>query len=167
MTDAPNNPTTETENPHAGQADGVKQEYVTIVIDDQWFGIPVLTVQDVLGPQRITPIPSAPAEIAGSLNLRSRIVTAMDVRKRLGLPQREKEEAVMSVIVDFEGELYSLLIDTVGEVLSLPAERYERNPDTLDARWREVSDGIYRLDDRLLVVLDVKRLLATNREKAA
>ncbi|HAI31166.1 MAG TPA: chemotaxis protein CheW, partial [Thalassospira sp.] len=71
-------------------------------------GIPVLTVQDVLGPQRITRIPLSPPEVAGSLNLRGRIVTAIDVRKRLGLRDREDDEPGMSIVVDEGGELYSL-----------------------------------------------------------
>lgn len=135
------------------------QDYVTMYIEGQMFGIPVLTVQDVLGPQKITRIPLAPREVAGSLNLRGRIVTAIDVRLRLGLPKRAEEDKGMSVVVDMGGELYSLMVDQVGEVLSLPEAKFERNPPTLDPMWREFSAGIYRLDDKLLVVLDVAKLL--------
>jgi purine-binding chemotaxis protein CheW len=135
------------------------REYVTVTIADQLFGIPVLSVQDVLGPQKITHIPLAPPEVAGALNLRGRIVTAIDVRRRLGLPLRESDEPGMSVVVEHHGEPYSLLIDSVGEVLSLPEDGYERSPATLDPRWREVSGGVYRLEKELLVVLDVERLL--------
>ncbi len=142
-------------------------EYVTVSIGGEWFGIPVLTVQDVLGPQPIAPIPLAPPEVAGSLNLRGRIVTAIDPRVRLDLPPCEDRAKAMSVVVEYEGELYSLLIDSVGEVLDLPADRFERNPATLDPRWREISTGIYRLDDRLLVVMDVARLLDVGRKEAA
>ena len=142
------------------------REYVTMTVVDQLFGIPVLTVQDVLGPQRITRIPLSPPEIAGALNLRGRIVTAIDVRRRLGLPPRTNE-ASMSVVVDHKGELYSLIVDAVGEVMSLPADAYERNPATLDPRWREVSGGIYRLKGKLLVVLEVPRLLEMRRADAA
>lgn len=143
------------------------QEFVTVMIDGQWFGIPVLTVQDVLGPQYIAPIPLAPPEVAGSLNLRGRIVTAIDPRVRLGLPKRDDEKPGMSVVVEHEGELYSLLIDGVGDVLDLPADRFERNPTTLTTRWREISAGIYRLDERLLVVMDVARLLGFGKAEAA
>jgi purine-binding chemotaxis protein CheW len=143
------------------------REYVTMTVVDQLFGIPVLTVQDVLGPQRITRIPLSPPEIAGALNLRGRIVTAIDVRRRLGLPPRAVDTSSMSVVVDHKGELYSLIVDAVGEVMSLPAEAYERNPATLDPRWREVSGGIYRLKGKLLVVLEVPRLLDMRRADAA
>lgn len=140
-------------------------EYVTMTIGGQWFGIPVLSVQDVLGPQNIARIPLAPPEVAGSLNLRGRIVTAIDPRVRLGLPDREEGATVMSVVVEHDGELYSLLIDQVGEVLKLPFDRFEQNPASLDQRWRDISTGIYRLDDRLLIVIDIERLL--NFEKSA
>ena len=134
-------------------------DYITMIIADQLFGLPVLSVHDVLGPQKIAYIPLAPPEVAGSLNLRGRIVTAIDMRIRLGLPPRPDGEEGMSVVAEANGELYSLIIDTVGEVLSLPYDRFEQNPSTLDARWRAVTAGIFRLDERLLVVLDVDRVL--------
>ncbi len=138
---------------------GDQLEYVTMIIGGQWFGIPVLSVQDVLGPQDIAMIPLAPPEVAGSLNLRGRVVTAIDPRVRLGLPNREEDERAMSIVVEHAGELYSLLIDQVGEVLKLPSNRFEHNPASLDSRWRDISSGIYRLDDRLLIVIDIERLL--------
>lgn len=138
---------------------GEQRDYVTMSIGDQMFGIPVLTVQDVLGPQNIARVPLAPPEVAGSLNLRGRIVTAIDVRPRLGLATREGGKAAMSVVVEYDGELYSLLVDSVGEVLSLNSRDYQRNPPTLNPRLREFSDGIYRLNGSLLVVLNVGSLL--------
>ncbi|NBB83781.1 MAG: chemotaxis protein CheW [Alphaproteobacteria bacterium] len=149
------------EAPRAGKDKGAGEsaDYVTMTIAGQMFGIPVLQVQDVLGPQKITRIPLAPVEVAGSLNLRGRIVTAIDVRLRLGLPARERSDKDMSIVVDQGGELYSLMVDGVGEVVSVRTDQFERNPATLDAVWREVSTGIFRLNDKLLVVLDVARLL--------
>ena len=144
-----------------------QRQYVSIVIDGQLFGIPVLIVHDVLGPQRITRIPLAPPEVAGSLNLRGRIVTAIDVRLCLGLERRPADQPGMSVVVDHGTEFYSLIVDNVGEVLTLPAASMERNPATLDPRWREISNGIYRLDEQLLVVLDADRLLDFARTEAA
>ncbi|MFZ4762053.1 MAG: chemotaxis protein CheW [Alphaproteobacteria bacterium] len=134
-------------------------ECVTMTIAGQLFGVPVLQVQDVLGEQRITRIPLAPREIAGSLNLRGRIVTAVDVRARLNLPTREKAAKVMSIVVEHKGELYSLMVDSVGEVLKLSPDSFEQNPATLDSTWREISAGIFRLKGQLLVVLDVAKLL--------
>ncbi len=135
------------------------QEYVTVTIGGQMFGIPVLQVHDVLGTIKLTNIPLAPPEVAGALNLRGRIVTCIDVRKRLGLSAADGGKEQMSVVVEHHGEPYSLLIDAVGEVLSLKTENMESNPATLDSRWREVSSGIYRTENKLLVILQIDRLL--------
>lgn len=145
------------------------QEYVTVTIAGQVFGIPVLQVHDVLGSINLTNIPLAPPEVAGALNLRGRIVTCIDVRKRLGLPALTGVENKMSVVVEHRGEPYALLIDSVGEVLSLKKDELEMNPSTLDARWREVSAGIYRTEENLLVILQIDRLLdfAGNSSAAA
>lgn len=141
------------------EAVGTTQQYVTMTIADQLFGIPVLTVQDVLGPQKITRVPLSPPEVAGSLNLRGRVVTAVNMRRRLSLPPQADESDNMSIVVEHGGELYSLIIDEVGEVLSLNNSIFERNPGTLDPRWREIAAGVYRLDKELMVVLDVNRVL--------
>jgi len=162
------NAATPTATKSAGKSAGEGQhDFVSFTVAGQLFGIPVLKVQDVLGPQRITRIPLAPKEVAGSLNLRGRIVTAIDLRLRLGLDRREKGQNSMSIVVEQNGELYSLIVDSVGEVLSLEGAAYERNPPTLDPRWRDFSDGIYRLNGSLLVVLDVSQLLQFAKAEAA
>lgn len=156
--------------PHAvatGDSQTEERVYVTLMVADQLFGVPIHSVQDVLGPQRINRIPLAPAEVAGSLNLRGRIVTAIDLRKRMGLPPRPKDQRSMSVVVDYNGELYSLLMDSAGEVMTLPASRFEQNPATLDPLWQDVTAGIYQLADKLLVILDIERLLDFGQAKAA
>lgn len=135
------------------------RDLLTIMIDDQIFGIPVLQVQDVLGPQKITRVPLAPPSIAGSLNLRGRIVTAINMRACLGIGPGRNDTREMSVVVENGDELYSLIFDRVGDVMSLPYSHYEKNPSTLDPAWRDICAGIYRLDGRLLVVLDIPRLL--------
>jgi purine-binding chemotaxis protein CheW len=144
-----------------GLLDERAELFLTLTVAGQPCGIPVLAVRDVLGAQAITRIPLAPAEVAGSLNLRGRIVTAIDLRRRLGLPLREAgARGAMSVVVEREGELYSLLADEVGEVLPLPRADRAANPPTLDPLWREVSLGVHRLGDMLLILLDVERVLA-------
>lgn len=142
-------------------ADAAEEIYLTLTVADQLCGVPVLSIRDVLGVQTITRIPLAPAEVAGSLNLRGRIVTAIDLRCRLGLPPRpDGHRDAMSVVVEREGELYSLLADQVGEVLPLPRAERAPNPVTLDAVWRDVSAGVHRIGERLLIVIDVERILA-------
>jgi len=147
-------------------SDADMREYVTASVEGQLFGVPVLSVQDVLGPEKLANIPLAPSEVAGALNLRGRIVTVIDLRQRLGLEPADRVKS-MSIVVDHHHELYSLLIDEVGEVLSVPAENYERNPPTLDPRWRDVSGGIYRLDGKLMVILEVDKLLDFVKSAAA
>src|SRR5690606_11728522 len=142
-------------------------EFITVTIGGQLVGIPVLSARDVLSPQPIVRIPLAPPQIAGSLNLRGRIVTAIDVRICLGLPAVEDPSASMGVVTEHRGELYSLLVDAVGEVLRLSAETFERNPMTLKSAWRELADGIHRLDGQLLVVLSVERVLRSLTPAAA
>ena len=134
--------------------------FVTLTVADQLCGVPVLSVRDILGEQAITRIPLAPPEIAGSLNLRGRIVTAVDLRERLHLPPAAAGATRMSVVAEQSGELYALLVDQVSEVMSLKASAFERNPPTLPPSWAQFSSGVYRLENRLLVVLDVGKLLA-------
>lgn len=138
------------------------KDFLTIKIEDQLFGIPILQVQDVLGDIKVTRIPLAPPQVSGSLNLRGRIVTAIDVRKCLGLQPLVREsdnDRCMSVVVSHDDELYSLIIDSVGDVLTLHEKDFEANPATLDIIWKSVSLGVYRLQGRILVVLDVPKLL--------
>jgi purine-binding chemotaxis protein CheW len=134
--------------------------FLTLTVAGQACGVPVLVVRDVLGPQVITRIPLAPAEVAGSLNLRGRIVTAVDLRRRLGLPVRAPDVQPMSIVVELGGELYSMLADAVGDVVPLRDDESAPNPPTLDAVWRDVSRGVHRRDGQLLIVLDVERVLA-------
>ena len=149
-----------------GRAGAGSEEFVTAKIADQLFGIPVLAVRDVLASHNLTNIPLAPREVAGALNLRGRIVTAIDLRRRLGLSDSGRDKS-MSIVVDHQGELYSLLIDEIGEVLSVDESNYERNPPTMDARWRDISAGIYRLENTLMIVLEVDKLLDFGVQAAA
>jgi purine-binding chemotaxis protein CheW len=143
-----------------GCEDADERVFVTLMVAGQLCGVPVLGVRDILGEQTITRIPLAPREIAGSLNLRGRIVTAIDVRRRLELPDAPAGSERMSVVAEQGGEFYALLVDQVIEVMNLPASQFERNPPTLPPAWAQFSAGVFRLQNKLLVVLDVERLLA-------
>lgn len=159
------------------------EDFVTFTVGGQLFGIPILKVQDILSLDRIAAIPLAPPKVKGSINLRGRIVTVVSVRVCLGLSElagnaeeeEEEEEETsgetvesavparkqlpMGVTIDYEHDLYTLLVDHVGDVVSVSSDFHEGNPSTLDPSWREFAHGVYRLDDRLMVVLDVERLL--------
>jgi purine-binding chemotaxis protein CheW len=136
---------------------------VSVRVGSQPFGVPVLSVQDVIAETAINRVPLGPPEVAGSLNLRGRIVTAIDMRRRLGLPPRSPAEGVMAVIVERNGELYALLVDDVGDVLWLPRSQHEPAPATLAGEWRAICDGLYRLEGELLLVLKVPELLQLDR----
>jgi purine-binding chemotaxis protein CheW len=147
--------------------DGNFVEYVTVLITDQLFGLPISRVQDVFMPVNMTRVPLSSPEIAGVLNLRGRIVTSIDMRCRLGLPKKEDNRPPMAVGIEYKGESYGLLIDSVGEVLKLDESAREPNPVNLDARLARISAGVHRLDGQLLVVLDVDRVLDMGNEALA
>jgi purine-binding chemotaxis protein CheW len=142
-------------------------EYVTVLIDGQLFGLPISRVQDVFMPERLTRVPLASPEIAGVLNLRGRIVTAIDMRRRLGLPPRSDGRPPLAVGIELRGESYGLLIDSVGEVMKLADGTREANPINLDGKLARVSAGVHRLDGQLLVILDVDRVLDMAAEAMA
>lgn len=135
------------------------QGLVYVRVGDGVFGVPVMQVQDVIAETWINRVPLAPPEVAGALNLRGRIVTAMDLRVRLGMPARASNQTHMCVIVEAASELYALLIDDVGDVLWLNQDQYEPTPVTLNPKWRAVCQGLYRLEGELLLVLDVDNVL--------
>jgi len=138
---------------------GSVTEYVTAFVGGQLFGLPISRVQDVFMPERLSRVPLAPGDVAGILNLRGRIVTAIDMRARLGLPERDICSVPMAIGVDLRGESYGLLIDSIGEVLKLADDDLELKPVNLDVRLAKMAAGIHRLDQRLMVVLDVDRVL--------
>jgi purine-binding chemotaxis protein CheW len=134
-------------------------EYVTVIIGEQLFGLPISRVQDVFVPDRVTRVPLAPPDVAGILNLRGRVVTAIDMRSRLELGKRPADEPVMAIGIETRGESYGFLVDSVGEVMKLKSSDCEAKPINLDSRLARIAAGIYRLDGQLLVVLDVDRVL--------
>jgi purine-binding chemotaxis protein CheW len=142
-----------------GKFDDGVTEYVTVLLDGQLFGLPIARVQDVFMPDRLTRVPLAPPEIAGVLNLRGRIVTAVDLRVRLGMGPRSDGRPPMAVGIELKGESYGLLIDAVGEVMKLANGTREVNPVNLDPRLARVSAGVHRLEGQLMVILDVDRVL--------
>jgi purine-binding chemotaxis protein CheW len=142
-------------------------DYVTFTTAGQIFGLPIGCVQEVFRPARITSVPLAAAQIAGVLNLRGRIVTAIDMRSRLDLRARDEGITPMAIGIEADGESFGLLVDALGEVLKLPDAEREPNPVNLDRKLARVSAGVYRLDGQLLVVLDVDRVLDLDAEAVA
>ena len=151
-------------NTNAAEA-GATQDFVTVFVGETMFGLAIDRVHDVFVPAGITPVPLSPPEIVGLLNLRGRVVTAICLRRRLGLPASEGS-ARMAIGLEQAGETFALVVDGVGEVLKLGAETHEPVPINLDARWRDLALGVHRLDGRLLVILDINALLVFASERA-
>ncbi len=134
-------------------------QYVSFWVADQFLGVPVNVVQEVLNPQTIARTPRAGCEVAGLLNLRGQIVTAVNLRTRLGLPPLEADRQSMNVVVRYCGESFSLLVDEVGDVINATGDTLEAVPTTLDAHWKAVTSGVFRLENRLFVILDINAVL--------
>jgi purine-binding chemotaxis protein CheW len=147
--------------------DAAFTEFVTFTVAGQIFGLPIARVQDVFKPSRITRVPLAGAEIAGVLNLRGRIVTAVDMRHRLGVKNRDDRASAMAIGIEAKDESFGLLVDAVGGVLKLPDDDCEANPINLDCKLSDLSAGVFRLEGQLLVVLDIERVLDLRSEPAA
>jgi purine-binding chemotaxis protein CheW len=131
------------------------------LLDRHYFGIEVLEVQEVIRHQEMTRVPLAPAVVRGLINLRGQIVTAIDLRRRLGFPDRLGGELPVNVVVRTEDGAVSLLVDEIGDVLQVSEESFERPPETLKGPARELVRGAYKLADRLLLALDLDRILDT------
>lgn len=159
--------TTMTQALPVGTNSAAHQEFVTLRLGQQLFGISVLAVQDVMRYQHIAHVPLAPEVFAGLLNVRGRIVTAFDMRNRLKLPNYADLEKIMMVVVDFQHELYALMVDAVGDVLSLPMKNFEKVPANIDPSWRSVAAGVFKLEKELLVILDVANVINLLGKEAA
>ena len=151
---------------------GDSLDYVTVTIGDQMLGLPIGQVHDVFIATRITPGPRAPSEIAGLLNLRGRVVTAICLRRRLGravapIDFSGSQCELVAVGIDHGGEAFALIVDAVGEVMRLDRSTLEPVPVHLDPRWSALAAGVHRLEDRLLVVLDIDAVLKIDLPLAA
>jgi purine-binding chemotaxis protein CheW len=147
-------------------------DYVTVFIGEQLLGLPIGRVQDVFIATRMTPVPLAPREIVGLLNLRGRIVTAISMRERMGQPSGPAPTSgsdceLVAVGIDQGGEAFALIVDKVGEVMRLERSTFEPVPIHLDRAWANLAKGVHRLEDRLLVVLDVDAILRIELPVAA
>ena len=142
-------------------------EFVTVSVGNQVFGLPIDRVHDVFIANAVTEVPLAPREIMGLLNLRGRVVTALCLRRRLGLPDRANARQEMAVGLEQKGESFGLMVDVVGEVMKLGPDTREANPVHMDPRWLKLSQGVHRLDDKLLIVLDVDAVLSFDADSKA
>lgn len=139
--------------------DNSQQQFVTMRLGEQWFGISVLTVQDILRNLDVSNIPLASPAIIGAMNIRGRVVTAIDMRKRLDISSAETTDETMYVVVECEQELFALVVDAVGDVLTLSTRDIEQVPSNFDPRWREISSSVFKLEGKLMVIIDVAQII--------
>ena len=142
----------------------LSRRYSTFYVDDLFFGIEVLKVQEVLRYQEMTRVPLAPNVIEGLINLRGQIVTAVDMRRRLNLKSRPEGKTPMNMVVRSEDGAVSLLVDEIGDVVEVRRDCYEPPPETMPRQQREMIEGVYKLEGRLLLALDTERVLAAPGE---
>jgi purine-binding chemotaxis protein CheW len=119
------------------------------------YGVDVQRVREVVRRQQTTTVPLAPPAVAGLINLRGQVVTTVDLRERLDLPPAPPQEDPMLVVVLVDGESIALLVDRIGGVIDVSEENFEPPPDTLTGPVRDVILGAYKLDQALLLRLDV------------
>lgn len=139
------------------------KQYLMMRLDGELLGISVDYVEDILSPQEITPIPLAPPEVKGALNLRGRIVTAINMRAKLGMDNPDRELVnYRSVVIKSGNDLYSIILDSVSEVINVADSDIDRIPDNLSEEWKDVSSGVFSMEDDLMVILDTAKLLNLN-----
>jgi purine-binding chemotaxis protein CheW len=129
----------------------------TFSVDRYSFGIPVAAVQEVIRYQQMTRVPLAPPSIGGLINLRGQVITAIDLRHRLGLPPRPEGALPVNVVVRTQDGAVSLLVDRIDEVVHASSDDFEAPPDTLTGQGRQLVLGAYKLPGHLLLALDVPR----------
>ena len=134
-----------------------EQQFCTFFIDSLFFGVDVMRVQEVLRGQEMTRVPLAPAVVQGLINLRGQIVTALDLRCRLGLPPRAEDALPMNVIVRSRGEVVSLLVDDIGDVIDTSGLELEPAPANVPSVVQDVVHGVLALPEAVLLVLDADR----------
>jgi purine-binding chemotaxis protein CheW len=134
-------------------------QFATFHVERLFFGIEAVRVQEVLRYQEMTPIPLAPQAMKGLINLRGQIVAAVDTRCTLGIPPHDGPEKPMNIIIQTDDGPVSLLVDSIGDVLEVPLNSYAPAPDNVPAHQRELIAGVYRLKDRLMLLLRAERFL--------
>jgi purine-binding chemotaxis protein CheW len=141
-----------------------EQQYCTFYVAGHYFGLDVLRVQEVIRYQEMTRVPLAPPVVRGLINLRGQIVTALDLRRRLELEDRPADQLPVNVVVQTDDGAVSLLVDEIGDVLDVEEKLFELPPDTLTGAARELIRGAYKLDGRLMLLLDIDKALHVGSE---
>ncbi|HCB14818.1 MAG TPA: chemotaxis protein CheW [Gammaproteobacteria bacterium] len=130
----------------------------TFFLEDRFFGVDVEKVQEVIRYQVVTPVPLAPPVVRGLINLRGQIVTAIDLRRLLQVGDPQDDHRPINIVVQTRQGTFSLLVDRIGDVLEVDQSCFERPPDTLEGIARELIQGTYKLQGRLLLTINIDKL---------
>lgn len=137
---------------------GAKQKYCTFYLENLFFGVEACKVREVVRHQPMTHVPLAPPAVRGLINLRGQIVTAIDLRQRLGMPEHPNEIRLKNIVMQSGDDVVSLLIDRIGDIMEIDEDDFERPPQTLDAGKRQLIRGAFKLKERLLLILDAEKV---------
>jgi len=140
----------------------MRKQYCTFHLGDLFMGVDVRHVQEVLRYQKMTRVPLAAAVVEGLINLRGQIVTAIDLRRRIGLPDRPGGQLPMNVVVRDGDGIVSLLVDEIGDVLDVEEDEIQPAPSTLHGMARDMIHGVFKLEARLLLLLDIEQMFKVN-----
>ena len=143
-----------------------EHQFCTFYLDGLYFGVEVEKVQEVIRHLDLTAVPLAPPVVRGLINLRGQIVTAFDLRRRLGMPERPGDAKPMNVVVRTHDGVGSLLVDEIGDVQTVDPETFENPPENLTGVARELIIGVFKLKDRLLLLLDTEKVVQLNAAAA-
>ena len=144
----------------AHPAAAIGGQLATFWLDGDLYGVEVAHVQEVLKSQGLTRVPLAPAAVAGLINLRGQVVTAIELRERLGRPSRPEGTDAVVIVVRLHGEAVSLLVDAIADVVDVDPTDFEAPPDTLAGQARDLIRGAFKLDGQLLLALDVHKAVS-------
>ena len=135
-----------------------RRPFCTFYIDRLLFGIEAVVVQEVLLHQKLTPVPLAPNDVLGVINLRGQIITAIDLRKRLGFESGNDAAISVSIVTHVQDELVSFMVERIAEIVEIDIEELEVIPDTLEGSARELLIGAFKMPEQLLLILDPQKV---------
>ncbi len=144
----------------AKESDAHLLQLVTFKIGEEEFGVDILSVQEIIRLMQITMVPNAPAFIEGVINLRGKVIPVIDLRKRFNKATVERNSQTRIIVMELKGNIVSFLVDAVSEVLRISESTVEDAPPVVAGVGAEYIKGVGKLDDRLLILLDLDRLIA-------
>ena len=144
------------------------QEIIQLVsfrLGDEEYGVDILNVQEIIKMMEITRVPNSPDFVEGVINLRGKVLPVIDLRKRLGLPKKEHDKATRIIVVEMDKKIVGFIVDSVSEVLRIPSSALEAPPQMSNGVGEEFISAVGKLNDKLLILLDLKRILSVEEKK--